>query len=291
MSQPERHECHVPIPEYLPIKREFMRAGLVSCSQQGFNIAFGPLTGLREGLATWMKSLEPADERWLVPALIRRDWVEYGIWNDPPAEMWCTEQPGGHLLTPRPLFHLLNRLRHHPSEGAVWLLEGQCTRNEDAEETLPLKLQRSFYMFEYIAQAPEGALNVWMGELFDRLWHQAVAWDLPVDRSAAQVQEDADRHTKLSEEDAQRLALGWRLPVGSPVKAGAAGMDLRLRLGDGEAVRLARGWLVPEELTRVYGLGQQRMAAVSCGLERWCLAILARYGANANLWPQIPPGG
>jgi len=259
MSQPQRHDSAVPIPEYLPIKREFIRTGLVSCSQQGFNIAFGPLTGMRDGLAAWLRGLEPADEHWLVPSLIRRDWVEYGVWSDPPAEMWCTEQPGGHLLTPRPLFHLLNRLRHHPSDGAVWLLEGPCTRHEDPEQTLPLKLQRSFYMLEYVAQAPEGALSVWMGELIDRLWQQAVAWDLPVDCSAT--------------ED------------------GEAGMDLRLRLGDGEALRMARGWLVPEELIRVYGLGRQRLAAVSLGLERWCLALLARYGGHHDKWPQLPPSG
>jgi hypothetical protein len=78
---------------------------------------------------------------------------------------------------------------------------------------------------------------------------------------------------------------------GSAIDDSGEGMDLRLRLGDGEALRLARGWLVPEELTRTYGLGRQRLAAVSCGIERWCLAVLARYGGHHDKWPQIPTGG
>jgi|GEM_PF-2926048 len=231
-----------------------MSAGLLSCSQQGFVISMGPLVGLRAALAGWLGGLEEADDRWEVPALIREDWVPRDVWREPPEEAWCREQPGGHLLTPRPLFHLLNRLRHHPVEGGTWLLSGTCTRHEQG--TLPLLRQRSFTMLEFVALAPQKALSVWMGGLMERLWEQAVAWDLPVDLSAT--------------------------------SDGRRGMDLRLRLEDEPPLHLARGWELRPEIAAAYRLGDQAVAVVGCGIERWCLAVLARHGVQESDWRRLP---
>lgn len=214
----------------------------------------GPLAGLRTALAGRLAGLEQVDERWEVPPLIRSDWVPRGVWRDPPEDMWCSEHPGGHLLTPRPLFHLLNRLRHHPVDGGAWLLSGQCTRDE--RDTLPLMRQRAFAMLEFAALAPQKALEVWMAGVLERLWERAVDWDLPVDLSATDD--------------------------------GQAGMDLRLRLTDEPPLKIARGWEVPPEVTAAYGLAGQRLAVVGCGIERWCLAVLARHGMDETSWRQLP---
>ena len=255
MYEPHRHTSFAEIAAYEPLKRAFLRAGLLSCSEQGFNITMGPLTGLRRNLVRWLESIESADELWEVPPLIRNDWVPRGVWRDPPEALWCQEAPSGHLLTPRPLFHLLNRLRHHPRDGGVWIISGQCTRDEDARQTLPLKHQRAFTMVEFVALAPAGALGVWMGELMEKLWNQAVAWDLPVDLSAT--------------ED------------------GTAGMDLRLRMPEMEPLRLARGWQVPADVLAAYKIEGLRIAAIGCGIDRWCLAMLARHGVDPAAWPGI----
>jgi hypothetical protein len=257
MRQPRRHASSVEIPNYISLKRAFIRANLLSCSQQGFNIAMGPLLGLRRSLVAWLESVESADELWETPPLIRNDWVPRGVWRDPPEDLWCRESPSGHLLTPRPLFHLLNRLRHHPRDGGVWIMHGQCTRDEDTQLTLPLKHQRSFTMLEFVALAPEGALGVWMGELMEKLWTQAVAWDLPVDLSA--------------------------------IENGTAGMDLRLRMPEMEPLRLARAWQIPPDVLGAYSIQGGQMAAVGCGVERWCLALLARHGVDSGSWPEIKP--
>lgn len=254
MNPPRRHACSVKVPQYLPVKRAMISAGLLSCSEQGFVVAMGPLVELRAALTDWLARLEEVDERWEVPALIRADWVPRGVWREPAEDLWCSEQPGGHLLTPRPLFHLLNRLRHHPVEGGAWLLGGQCTRDE--RDTLPMLRQRVFTMMEYVVLAPQKALSIWLAGLLERLWEQAVAWDLPVDLSATD-----DR---------------------------CSGMDLRLRLTDEQPLRLARGWELPVDVSSAYGLQDQRLAIVGCGIERWCLAILARHGVEADSWRRLP---
>lgn len=255
MQQPRRHASSAEISAYEPLKRAFLRADLLSCSEQGFHITFGPLIDLRRRLVHWLESIECADETWEVPPLIRNDWVPRGVWRDPPEKLWCQESPSGHLLTPRPLFHLLNRLRHHPRDGGVWILSGLCTRDEDPSQTLPLKHQRSFTMVEFAALAPMGALGVWMGELMEKLWNQAVAWDLPVDLSATE---------------------------NSP-----AGMDLRLRMPEMEPLRLARAWQLPPDVLSAYKIEGLQLAAVGCGIDRWCLAVLARHGVEPSQWPVI----
>jgi hypothetical protein len=255
MNQPRRHTSSAEISPYLPLKRALLRENLLSCSEQGFNILMGPLVELHRRLGAWLEGVESADEHWEVPALIRNDWVVRNVWQDPPEQLWCQESPSGHLLTPRPLFHLLNRLRHHPADGGIWVLTGNCTRDESAQSTLPLKHQRSFTMVEYAALAPGGALGVWMGELMEKLFAQAVAWDLPVDLSATD--------------------------------GGESGIDLRLRLPQLEPLRLSRAWLVPDKVLKAYELKGLRIAAVGSGVERWCLAILARYGTHSDHWPLL----
>lgn len=258
MNEPRRHASSAEVTPYEPLKRSLLRDNLLSCSEQGFNILMEPLIGLRRGLTAWLEGVESADAYWEVPALIRNDWVVRNVWQDPPEELWCQESPSGHLLTPRPLFHLLNRLRHHPADGGIWVLTGTCTRDENSRLTLPLKHQRSFTMVEYAALAPGGALGVWMGELMERLYAQAVAWDLPVDLSATD--------------------------------GGESGMDLRLRLPQLEPLRLSRAWQVPAKVLAAYGLEGLHLAAVGSGVERWCLAVLARYGTHAAQWPRIGEG-
>jgi hypothetical protein len=254
MNQPRRNTCSAEVSAYEPLKRAFLRANLLSCSEQGFNTMIGPLVELHRGLTAWLEAAESADERWQVPALIRNDWVPRNVWSDPSEEQWCTEVPSGHILTPRPLFHLLNRLRHHPADGGIWVLSGVCTRDESPQSTLPLKHQRSFTMVEYAALAPHGALGVWMGEVMERLYGRAVDWDLPVDLSATEN--------------------------------GDSQMDLRLRLPQLEPLRLARAWQVPAPVLAAYKLEDRQLAAVGCGVERWCLALLARYGTDPRAWPR-----
>lgn len=253
MDEPRRHSSATNATAYEPLKRALLRDNLLSCSEQGFNILLGPLVGLRRSMLAWLESAESAEERWEVPTLIRNDWVPRKVWQDPPEELWCHDASSGHLLTPRPLFHLLSRLRHHPVEGGVWVLSGNCIRDESPQLTLPLKHQRSFTMVEYAALAPSGALGVWMGELMERLYAQAVAWDLPVDLSATD--------------------------------GGDSGMDLRLRLPQMEPLRLTRAWQVPANVLAAYDLTGMRLAAVGSGVERWCLAVLARYGTSDAAWP------
>jgi len=255
MNQPRRHISSAEVSAYEPLKRAVLRDNLLSCSEQGFNILIGPLAELHRAMIDWLGSTESADERWTVPALIRNDWVPRNVWDDPPEELWCNEAPSGHLLTPRPLFHLLNRLRHHPVDGGIWVLNGVCARDESPGDTLPLKHQRSFTMVEHAALAPRGALGVWMGEMMERLYSRAVAWDLPVDLSAT---DNGDSH-----------------------------MDLRLRLPQMEPLRLARGWRIPANVLQAYQLTNQQLASIGCGVERWCLAILARYGIEKHNWPQL----
>jgi len=250
-SEPRQHRSATGIPEYLPVKRACLGQGLFSCSQQGFNIAMGSLPGLRRRLGHWLAALDSNAEHWDVPHLIRRDWVARDVWRSPVEEQWCSEQPGGHLLTPRPLFHLLNRLKHHPLSGGVWLLRGECTRVEDPKRTLPLLLQRSFTMVEIAALALPQALGIWREGLVEQFWEQAVAWDLPVELDAG--------------------------PDGA--------VSLCLVLAEEGHASLTRCWDVDESVMAAYGMADQQMAVLSSGLERWCLAILARHGPDAAQWP------
>lgn len=244
------------VAEYLPVKRRMISAGLLSCSQQGFNLAIGPLAELRCRLMDWVLALLPGAERWEVPPLIRSDWVERGVWDDPPESEWCREEPGANLLTPRPLMHLANRLRHHPVDFGQWVLNGVAVRHEDPEATLPLLRQRAFMVQELAAVStkPE-KLQGWGAGVMARMWEQALAWNLPVElRGAPGPPEEA--------------ALFLRLPAEQPLL-------------------LARSGSLRPEVLAAYGLTGQQFNYATFGPERWTLALMARHGVDPGGWPPL----
>lgn len=249
----------VEIPAYLVVKHSSLRAGLFSCSQQGFNIAMGPLLKLRRAVSSRLSGLDPQAVGWEVPPLIRADWVESGIWRDPADEQWCTEQPAGHVLTPRPVLHLVNRLRHHPVDHGTWLLSGACVRNEDPQETLPLLRQRAFTMLEYVRIAGVNDESEWRAGILNALWDLLIDLDLPV----GMVELPADG------------------------QHGSGGTAILLHLPEVPPVSLARAWRLPTELLAAYQLDGRYMDVVGCGVERLCLGILSRWGLEAKLWPIV----
>jgi hypothetical protein len=250
------------IGSYQELKKSILKAGLLSCSEQGFNILRGPLAELAWALATHLGDLCEGTERWTTPLLLRRDWVIADAWHDPPPEQWCTEQPGGHLLAPRPLMHLLNRLRRHPQQSGAWLLSGPCVRNEQG--TLPLYRQRAFTILEYAWLGEPHTVGHCQADVWDCVWELARGWDLPVDQVAG------DDTLRASAAD---YAAEW---------------SLRLLLPDLDAVPLARATVLPLELCAAYGLAPQVVTTLGLGVERWCLAILARYGVEPAKWPIQP---
>lgn len=256
------HQSAVEIPAYLPVKYAAIKAGLFSCSQQGFNIAMGPLARLQRRIADRLSGLVPAAVPWDIPLLIRADWIEPGVWRDPHPGQWCTEQPAGHVLTPQPLMHLLNRLRHHPASDGTWRLTGHCIRNEDPDTTLPLLRQRSFTMVEFVRLANGMAVEQWAEALVDSCWHLAAGLDLPVE---------------LIE-----------LPADGA--AGSGGQAIRLKLPEVEPVSLLRSWRAGPDLLGAYRLGGKQAAVIGCGVERLSLGILARWGLEETAWPDLEPG-
>lgn len=235
---------------YVELKREMLRAGLLSCSQVGFNIAMGPLTGLRDGLSALFARVFAAGERWETPPLIRADWIPAGAWDNPGDDQWIRTTPLGHVLTPLPAMHLLNRLRHHPQAG-TFHLSGWCFRQE--LDTLPLLRQVSFAVHERV-QVEEGSVEPTGSQVFAGLAAIAGNLDLPV------REESVD---------------------------GPAGARIILELPDTPVVPLAAHRRVQDGVLRSYGLERFAAHRLSCGIERWCLAIVARHGAGPAGWPDL----
>ena len=235
------------LPAYIEIKRAVIAAGLLSCSQAGFNIMLGPLAGLFEALKRHLCRLDPQASLWIVPPLLRPDWLPQGPLPPPGREQWCHEKPGGFLLTPRPLMHLLGRMRWHPEESGGWVLSGQCARQET--DTLPLRRQRVFSVAEY----------VWLG---DEEWTYA--------RLAATA------------ERLLRLCQDWRLPV--EMKAEDDDQSILLALPDTEPLKLMHATRIsPAELSS-YGIEERAVLTLSCGIERFMLAFLAAQGIEPRKW-------
>jgi hypothetical protein len=255
MTAESEHAGHEhPLPSYKELKRSMLAAGLLSCSEQGFNIARGPLTLLRDTLAAVLTQVAGAAEVWDTPPLLRSDWVVRGVWQDPPEAQWLSEPAGGHLLTPRPSMHLLSRLRWHPESRGEWLLRGPVFRDE--QDTLPLYRQRCFTMFEYVAlgtarQARQAVQQFELGLL--QL--------LITDNLDSVVVADAG--------------------------PGQPAANWLLRLPNTAPVSLMRELPLSPELSAAYGLGQTKAISVAVGLERLCLAFLAVFGCEAELWPQF----
>lgn len=237
---------------YLTLKRALLSAGLLSCSQVGFNITMGPLAELKRNIAEWLCSLDPEAEAWETPALIRRDWVETGVWDNPPPDQWCEVQPFGHLLTPRPLMHLFNRLRHHPVEHGRFVLHGQCFRQE--EDTLPLLRQVAFEAVEHVALDASGNAGTHSREVCAKLARQAQSWGLPV---------VANEH-----------------PSG-------LGTELALSLPETPQVNLVRLHVASPTLLSAYKMADYSVVTVGIGVERMCLAIVARFGVDPGGWPKL----
>lgn len=239
------------IKPYLELKRAMLANGLLSCSQAGFNIAMGPLTELRRGLSALFARVFRAAEHWEVPVLLREDWIPPDTWTNPPPEQWVRSTPLGHVLTPVAAMHLFNRLRHHPSSGAFHL-SGWCARQE--ADTLPLLRQISYFVDErvHVEEAEKGGLA---GPLvFARLVAIALQLDLPV----------------------------WEEKI-----EGQTGARITLSLPETPDVPLSTFRDFPAELLHAYQLDWAAADQVACGLERWCLAIIARYGVNASHWPDL----
>jgi len=254
MSELQIHESQAPIPPYTQLKPEMRKARLFTCSEVGYNYAMGSLVSLRQQLQTWLASLEPGAEQWVVPPLLRADWVPTGVWQYPSDREWCREEPGGHMLTPLPLMYLLTRLKYHPVEQGSWLLSGWSTRNE--ANTLPLLRQRTFTVYEHVRLGSANETRTWAAQFIEQLWQQAVAWDLPV----------------------ELLAVGEQLGCEA---------ELTLRMPDTPAALLSRVFALPPQLKQAYQLAQEELVSVASGIERWCLAIIARHGADPASWPSI----
>jgi len=218
----------------------------------------GALVGLQAGLTRVIGGLDTEAQPWEVPPLIRADWVHWKVWADPPEADWCFEQPGGNILTPRPLLHLVNRLRHHPVDEGTFLLSGSCTRNEDPDATLPLLRQRTFRMLEFSRVDSANADASWSREMLDRLWAKLTGLDLPV-----QMVE---------------------IPGGDGT---APGIVIRLQLKAAEQVSLARSFELPAELLKAYKLEGRRIWTIGIGPERCSLGVLARWGVGAEDWPVV----
>jgi hypothetical protein len=244
---------------------------MLCCSQAGFNIAIGPLVRLHNRMQRLLARLQSGAEPWLTPALLRADWAERGVWLRPPEEQWCREEPGGHLLTPRPLLHLLNRLRHHPVEQGAWRLKGGCVRHE--QDTLPLYRQRSFSMVEHAWAGTEEHVLRECSRVLMALWQQAEGWDLPVELNAV-----VDPLVG-AEPSADYASAGW--------PAEAYPLSIMLRLPDMPLLSLATAELVIPEVRAAYNLDGLPLASLGAGVERWCLALLVRYGAEPERWPEL----
>lgn len=240
---------------YLELKREMIRAGLFSCSQVGFNIAFGALPGLREGLAGLLAREFAAGERWDVPPLIRGDWIPGDAWDNPAEGQWLHTAPLGHVLTPLPAMHLFNRLRHHPQSG-VFHLAGWCARQET--DTLPLLRQISFCVHERVQVEQAGGPELRGPQVFARLVALAFELELPVQEAKMQGQE---------------------------------GAVLSLQLPDTPEVPLVAFRDVPAGLLQAYGMDWAKADRVACGIERWCLAVIARHGVDPDSWPELSRPG
>ena len=245
-------------PEYLPLKRRMIGAGLFGCSQRGFNIAMGPLVGLRRRVEDALARIDPDALAWEVPTLIRSDWVHWKAWQDPAEDEWCFEQPGGNVLTPRPLLHLANRLSHHPVPEGTWLLSGDCFRNEDPDRTLPLLRQRSFRMLELVHLQDPAGNGDWPRRVLDHLWELFVKLDLPV--TMVEVPATGRGHPDI---------------------------EVRLQLRAAEQVSLVRSWELPMPLREAYRLGDRRIWTIGAGPERICLGIMARWGVDTSDWPKF----
>lgn len=242
------------LPSYNELKRALLRVGLLSCSEQGFNIARGALAGLRDALWSRLSRLVDVDEVWDTPPLLRADWAVRGVWQAPPEAQWLSEAAAGQLLTPRPLLHLVNRLRWHPQERGSWLLRGWAFREE--QDTLPLYRQRCFTQFEYVFLGTAPA-------------------------AAAAAQDARDALGKLVTECCSSAS--W--PVEQlVVPAGAERTELQLA---GVApVGLYSCRSLEQAVREAYGQQACAIQTVSIGLERLCLALLAACGADPAGWPQ-----
>lgn len=254
MNVVRRHRPDVQISPYIELKHTLLIRGLLSCSQTGFHVAFDTLAELRERVRAWLAQREPAAARWDVPPLIRRDWVPENVWTDPPEAQWCREEPGGHLLTPVPLMHLLNYQRHHPVSEGTWRLAGVCVRDEAAEEMMPLLRQRTFTMLQYVRLVRGGGPRQWREELVGQLWAQAASWDLPVELATSAPDAPSEAAICLALPETPRVAL-------------------------------SRAVDVPVALLAAYGLGEVNVSTLGSGVERWCLALLARHGGDPANWP------
>ena len=232
------------------------RRGLFACSEVGFNLALDPLARTQKAVKDWLEEGAPSAQHYAVPPLLRSDWVA-GEWHNPPRELWCKETPGEHLLTPRPLMHLLNRMRWHPVEAGQWVLSGWCFRDEDPSRTLPLLRQRAFFLAEHAQIGTKMDCTAWARHEMARWWKQGVALDLPLVHQSNDVSERCDE---------------W----------------IDLLLPGTEPVRLAHAEVLPIQVSGAYLKESVACATVGLGLERWLLALAARHGVEPDDWPKLP---
>jgi hypothetical protein len=236
---------------YLELKRDMLRAGLFSCSQVGFNIALGDLPRLRADFCALFTRVFAATERWVVPPMIREDWIPADSWDSPGSGQWVRTEPLGHVLTPLPAMHLFNRLRHHPASGSFHL-SGWCCRQET--DTLPLLRQVSFTIEERVQVGKTGVAELLGPIVFAKL---------------------------------AALAQQLELPVEETRNEGHEGACLSLQLPDTPEVPLAAFRNVDSRLLSAYDLDWAAADRVSCGVERWCLALIARHGTDPGNWPDL----
>ncbi len=255
MPEIRRHLPANACPAYGELKPLMRRAGLFACSEVGFNLALDPLTRMYTGMMSWLASGAPGLHHQATPPLLRSDWVA-GEWHNPPSTTWCREEPGGHLLTPRPVMHLLNRQRWHPVVAGVWVLTGWCFRDEEPASTLPLLRQRAFIMTEHARIGTPQECTAWAASELMRWWDLGVRLDLP-----------------LSHHETDTARCDGRINLELP--------------GTGP-ICLVHAELLPASVSSAYLEDGLACATVGLGLERWLLALAARHGVEPEFWPELP---
>ena len=237
---------------YAEIKRQAIQNGLLSCSQQGFITAQGQLCSLISRQSKLLQAVLAEEQVWDTPPLIRRDWIEREAWENWLGHGLAAMVPGGHLLTPKPLAHLLNRLRHHSQDQSSWLLSGQAFR--EVEGTLPLHKQIAFSIVESVYAGGREAV-----------WKHA-----------------SDAFGKVAE-----LAGELGLPVVLEERPDMFESRLMLRFDELQPVPVCTVQILDNALGAAYGLQLQHFGICSASLERWCLAVMAGHGADPAGWPDM----
>jgi hypothetical protein len=234
--------------DYLELKHELLRRNLLSCSETGFNIARGEFALQADRLRRRLLDALPERETWKTPPLIRADWIEHSAWETWLGHRLTRSGLGGHVLSPKPVAHLLNRLRHHPEQAAAYLLWGPAFR--DVGDTLPLYRQIAFNQLEAVTAGRQQ-------EVLGGLARDFATWRSIADGLGLAYDVARDR------------------------------MELSLNFTDRPPVAVVSAALLDPVLASAYGLADITLGICSTSIERCCLSWIAGHGADPAGWPAL----